>query len=198
MSTEASTLDRLPANKGTQRKVRQYQQNQYGTCHCNCRRRASQDGESTTQSRRKSKATLDEAEHVSTVEPSIARSQSLRQRAQQPCPRIGRRPKPLQLRRLHSFLRDPTRTPVIAQQQARSQPSKNCTCESPLSTAQCALCVPRSACSWNVHHSVEELNRRHEEPDELLELPLHDHRDVTNQSTQFLYPALNTSIVPSV
>ena len=90
----------------------------------------------------------------------------------------------------------PTRAPVVARQQARPQPSKNCTCESPRSAAQCALCVPRSACSWNVHHSVEELNRKHEEPDELLELPLHDHRDVTNQGTQHLYPALGQRCTP--
>ena len=68
---------------------------------------------------------------------------------------------------------------------------------SPRSAAQCALCAPRSACSWNVHHSVEELNRRHQEIDELLELPLHDHRDVTNQSTQYRHPGPSSSPVPS-
>ena len=32
------------------------------------------------------------------------------------------------------------------------------TVRSPRSAVQCALCVPRTACNWKVHHSVEELN----------------------------------------
>ena len=60
-----------------------YQQNQYGTCHCCCRRCAGQDGESTSEAESKPrhvenqknlpKATLDDAQHVSIVEPGIAR-----------------------------------------------------------------------------------------------------------------------------
>ena len=57
------------------------------------------------------------------------------------------------------FSARPTRAPVIAQQQARPQPSKNCTCESPRSAAQCALCVPRSACSWNVEPKARRTRR---------------------------------------
>ena len=41
---------------------------------------------------------------------------------------------------------------------------KTVTVRSPRSVVQCALCVPRSACNWKVHHSVEKLkalrNRR--------------------------------------
>ena len=81
-------------------------------------------------------------EHVSTVESSIARPQSLHQRAQRPCPRTGRRPTTATAE-TPQFSAQPTKSPVIAQQQARhTQP--NCTCESPR-LAQCALCVPRSA-----------------------------------------------------
>ena len=79
----------------------------------------------------------------------------------------------------HSFLRAPTRATVAAQQQAHKQPSKNCTCESPRSAAQCALCVPRSAYSWNVHHSVDELKHTRVHEQRLLALMLHVHRDST-------------------
>ena len=47
------------------------------------------------------------------------------------------------------------------------------------SAAQCALCVPRSACNWNVHHSVDELNHIRVHEQRLLELMLHVHRDST-------------------
>ena len=91
---------------------------------------------------------------------------------------------------LHSFLCDPTRAPVAAQQQARKQPSKNCTCESPRSAAKCVQCVPRSACSWNVHHSVDELKHTRVHEQRLLELMLHVHRDSTRRPVFLSRPGL--------
>ena len=38
--------------------------------------------------------------------------------------------------------------------------------------------------NWNVHHSVEELNLRHEELEELLELVAEKHKDVRNKEEE--------------
>ena len=52
--------------------------------------------------------------------------------------------------------------------------------------------MPISACSWNVQHSGEEQNLRHDnELEGLLELELHDRRHVTHRSPgQYFYTAL--------
>ena len=109
----------------------------------------------------------------------------MHRRAQQPCPGTGQRPQALQLRKLHSFLRAPTRAPVVAQQQAHDNHPQNCTFEGPRSAAQCALCVPRSACSWNVHHSADELKHIRVHEQRLLELMLHVHRDIPRRPEFF-------------
>ena len=68
-------------------------------------------------------------------------------------------------------------------QQAHPQPPRTVPVRSPRSLHRYVLCVPRSACSWNVHHSVEKLNQRYEELDKLQELPLHDHRPPCHASS---------------
>ena len=100
------------------------------------------------------------------------------------------------------FLRAPTRAPVVAQQQAHDNHTKNCTCESPRSAAQCALCVPGSASSWMstillTTRSTTGFIRR------LLELVLHVHRDVhEHQRPSSALPrrvplgAVRTQVVP--
>ena len=95
------------------------------------------------------KASLDDA-NMYTVEPSIAH------------------PRETATAELHSFLRAPTRAPVAAQQQARNNHARIRTAE---------LRVPRSACSWNVHPSVDELKYTRVHEQKPLELMLHVHRD---------------------
>ena len=138
------------------------------------------------------KATQDKAEHVSTVEPSIAHSQTLHQRAQRPCPRTGRRPKPLQLRRLHSFLRDqPEHLSLHNNRRVHNQPKTV-----PVKVhglAQCALCVPRSASSWNVHHSVDELK---EGPKTAGTYAAYSQGHPQQRDGQYFYPALAWRCTP--
>ena len=123
--------------------------------------RESSSGAESTHSRRKSsnilpKATLDDAEDVSIVEPSIARP----------------------------IVVAPTGTTTLsrnwtaATSTATAETPQNCSCEGPRSAGQCALCVPRSACSWNVHHSVDELKHIGVHEQKLLKLMLHVHRDI--------------------
>ena len=112
------------------------------------------------------KASLDDAEHVYIVEPSIAH------------------PRETPTAELHSLLRAPTRAPVAAQQQARNNHARI------RSAAQCALCVPRSACSWNVHPSVDELKHTRVHEQKLLELMLHVHRDSTRWPVFISRPGL--------
>ena len=99
-----------------------------------------------------SKSHPGDAEHVSIVEPSIAQPQVVAPTGTANLSKNWTNPK-LPLRKLHSFLHNPTRATS-----ASTTIPRTVTVRSPRSAVQCALCVPRSACNWKVHHSVEELN----------------------------------------
>ena len=113
------------------------------------------------------KAALDDAEHVSIVEPSIARHPEERQLRNSTvfcAPQPG-----------HLSLHNKRRMTTIPRTR---------------SAAQCALCVPRSACSWNVHHSVDELKHTRVHEQRLLELMLHVHKDSTRRPVFLSRPGL--------
>ena len=105
------------------------------------------------------KATLDDAEHVSIVEPSVARPPVVAPKGTTTLSNNWTTPQN------HCSCGDstvfcatqPGHLSLHTNRRVHKNP-KNCTCESPRSAAQCALCVPRSVCSWNVHHSIDELN----------------------------------------
>ena len=98
------------------------------------------------------------AEHGSVVEPSIARP-----------PVVA----PTGTATLSKNLTNPKTASAEAPQFSAQPNQSTCRCtatgasttiprtvtvRSPRSAVQCARCVPRSACNWKVHHSVEELN----------------------------------------
>ena len=145
-----------------------------------------------------SKSHREYAEYVSIVEPSIARTQSLHRRAQQPCPETGQRPQARQLRDSTIFCALQPGHCRCTTTGTDNQP-KNCTCEGPRSAAQCALCVPGAASSWmstillvtksttgfirRLNHAVDELKHTRGHEHRLLELVVHVHRDVHSTST---------------
>ena len=101
------------------------------------------------------KATLDDAEHVSIVEPSIARPPVVAPTGTTTLSKNWTTPKTTAAA-APQFSARPGHLSLHNNRRVHNHP-KNCTRESPRSAAQCALCVPRSARSWNVHHSVDEL-----------------------------------------
>ena len=98
---------------------------------------------------------------------------------EQECRRLSRK---LQLRHLHEISTSgPSPAPVVANDGRVSDLSKNCRCGVSRVLHSFALCVPTTAYNWNVWHFYHELNVRHlqkHEQEGLLELRLHDDRDV--------------------
>ena len=108
----------------------------------------------------------------------------------------------LHLRHLQTELSGPS-GPVVAQQRACPNQSKNCTCG--ISTDFCTVCAVYLSLwrNQNIRHSVEELSLRHLHvlDEELLELGLRDHRDVRERRrrlspAQYLHTALGWRSIP--